>query len=283
MIIGLLLLGVTKAFCQDFTSLNYFYNIGYSNPAWQDAYNTQIDLHSSSFYNNIPVGVNSYHVSLQQNIGKSLGVSGLLNSSTFGKAQSLLRTDVSFQYKLSLNTQTSLCGGVGLKSFIFKYDETQLFQDYDELTRTFVFGTSSSQNSYLQVPVGVDFRSKRIRAGGYYGVGLGNDASYGLYAKGVTYSKVIKELHVRDLVGVAFYKQALNPKITIENRVEVENFGLNLFYNLNMSSEVLKTNTSFGAGVFYLWKIFNVNYQFATNRNGLGANHQIGLQIYLPE
>ena len=283
MIIGLLLLGVTKAFCQDFTSLNYFYNIGYSNPAWQDAYNTQIDLHSSSFYNNIPVGVNSYHVSLQQNIGKSLGVSGLLNSSTFGKAQSLLRTDVSFQYKLSLNTQTSLCGGVGLKSFIFKYDETQLFQDYDELTRTFVFGTSSSQNSYLQVPVGVDFRSKRIRAGGYYGVGLGNDASYGLYAKGVTYSKVIKELHVRDLVGVAFYKQALNPKITIENRVEVENFGLNLFYNLNMSSEVLKTNTSFGAGVFYLWKIFNVNYQFATNRNGLGANHQIGLQIYIPE
>lgn len=278
----LFLLSFLSLSAQEFSSVNYFYNLSYHSPAVKNLNRVQVDASVVSLYGRLPVGVTSNLLSVTGNFKRAFQVSTFLNQVNFGKNQSLLRVDGAASYHLKLN-ENSLTLGAGLRSFSLNYDETQLTLDFEEGSRTIIFGTDLFTESSFLVPVGGSFNSGKFKVGAYYGVGLGRLSTYGVYGRALTFSGKVKKAKVHNVTSVAFYRELVNPKISLENKVEVENFGLSVFFNQNFSSETESNNSSVGLGVFYLWKLFNLNYQLSTNRNGLGLNHQLGVQVYLPQ
>lgn len=270
-----------KGYSQEFYGLNYFHNLSYHSSGVKNYNSLEVDASSVSLFSRLPVSVNANQLFVQASFKDAFSVSGFAHQSRFGKNQSVLRVDGSANYSLKLSA-SYLTLGAGIKSFTRKHDETQLKVDFNENSREIIFGTEFQSENSLVIPLGVSFSTEKIHVGSYYGVGLNRSSTYGIYARALAYKNKVKEAHVKDIVSVAVYKEIINPKITLENRLEIENVGLNFFFVQNLNSNSVLNNSSVGAGFFYLWKLFNVNYQVSTNRNSLGLNHQLGIQAYLP-
>ena len=266
---------------QEYSSLNYFCNVAYYNPASIGETKSQVDFNSLSLYNNLPLGAYGFVLFGRLNTVSGLGGSVQYNSTLIGKVSSLSKTQTNLNYTTKLNFKHDFSFGLGFKSFGSIYDEFKLLTDLDVDIFEYSYGLNRQVNRSYQVPIGVSLKNNKVNVGLYYSKGISVKDSYGIYSKSILFETKIKEYELQDYIGFAFSKEFLNPKIAIDNMIEIDNYKIDVFYAYNLSSSSFRSYQSFGAGVYYNWHLFDIHYQIAFNNNHLGLSHQIGVQFFM--
>lgn len=265
---------------QEYSSINYFYNLGYHNPAYVEDKVAQFDFSSLSHFNNLPVGVYGVVLYGQLNTVSGIGGSLQVNSTSVGKESQLSKYQLNANYTIELNLKHKLTFGLGIKSFVNSYDESKLLTDIDLSTFEYSYGEGFNKDNSLQVPIGLGLHNDKIKAGAYFSKGLSTSDSYGLYGDLFVFQTKVNEYDLKDYVGLSFHREFLNSKMSFDNMVNIDNYKIDVFYAYTLSDGVRSYQT-FGVGVFYNWRIFDINYQLAFNNNALGLSHQIGMQIFI--
>ena len=269
---------VVKA--QDMSSINYFYNLGYHNPAYVDDYKGKADFNSISLYNNLPTSVTAMGLYGQINTTKGLGGSVQINSSVVGKSNIYSRYQFSFNYTTNINLRHSFTFGLGFKIHTNTFDESDLLVDVDLSDFRYSYGNGQGGSVGYQLPFGVSFVDSKVKVGAYFNKGIFIENAYGVYSDLFLFRSQVNSYDLKDYLGISFYKDFFNSKVAVNNSVEIDNYKIDLFYSYDLGSN-LRRYQSVGIGLFYNWRVFDINYQIAINNNTLGFSHQIGLQCYL--
>lgn len=267
-----------NAIAQEFSSVNYFNNLSVANPAAPQEHSSLVHFTSNTFYNTLPAGVNSSNLLTSHRLNKSIAFSGYYTQYNLGKVQSRHVVQFAGSYlKQMLGYTLSL--GLGFQWNLNRFDETRLTTDFENYN--YQYGTDVFTQSGIRVPFGLSLTGQKNELQAYYHPGVGVSSNYGLILGRQVFRKKVQKVMVKNDMRLAIYHDLLNPKISFENRLEIENFGFQIFGNQNLTSNVVGLNTQMGIGVSYLWKVFDLNYSIATNSNGLGLNHQLGVQVFI--
>lgn len=268
-----------SSFGQSQSSLNYFYNLSYFNPAFSSTNNYQFDLNSTSWFNAMPLGIYSVGVNglykSKKNIGGSFGFNNLI----IGKNQTQTSLNLFLNYDLEINFTNRLSFGVGIKSQAQKIDETGLTTALNTTDFSYTYGESMERNSSILLPIGVEFSNKSIISGAYFSAALNASSQFGAYLKLLTFESSIKKLDIKNYTGLSISKEILNPKIALSNSFFIDNYAFDLFGNYNIGNSISNL-LSLGAGIHYHWKVYDFNYQLSANNQHLGMSHQIGIQLF---
>lgn len=263
---------------QEFKGVNFFNNLSFVNPSAPVGHTSLVQVNSNSFYSALPSGINSMNLLMNHQLRDDFSVSGFYAQSNFGKVQSRHSLQAAGSYQKQMLGYV-MSFGLGFEYRLSRFDETRLATDLDE--GLFEYGTEVFNQSSFRVPFGISLQGAKNELQAYYSQGIGVVSSgYGIMLGREVMRRKLNNFIAKDRVRLAFYHDHLNPKISFENRLEVENFGFQVFVNQNLSSQAIHLNTQIGVGVSYLWKVFDLNYSIASNSNGLGLNHQLGLMVF---
>jgi hypothetical protein len=261
------------------TSLDFFQNISYRNPAFYNKPKLQFDLNSTSLFNKIPLGMYGLGMNLQKNSSEKIGGAVGFQNTLIGKNQKQTQANLFLNYGLPLNFTYHLHLGLGFQFKNSTIDEQLLTKSIDTDNFSYTYGTGIEKQTSFLIPLGVNFHSEKIDFGAYYGQGIQTESNYGTYLQIESIKTKIKTFDLVNKTGFAFLKHQLNPQISVSNQSQLDNYQIDFFANYQLSSS-LKNTFSFGAGLHYHWKTFDINYRSSINNQGLGMSHQIGIQVF---
>jgi len=260
--------------------LNFFHNVAYFTPSNKFDQSTRIDLQSVSYFSNLSVGLKTQLFSVQKRLNNSIGLGGLINRTTIGKANSITGFDLYLNYSLKVKESSSLTAGAGLSFKSTDYNEQLLLTSFDENSGLFTYGEEYFRTNSTGVPLGLEFTNANFQSGIYFDLGINQKSEYGVYGRWLSFASE-KDVNIFNWIEGALYDKGHGLELMISNKFSVENAGISLFANSNLAQGYTSNKMSFGASIFYLWKVFNINYSFSTNKSDLGLNHQLGMSIFL--
>jgi hypothetical protein len=262
------------------SSLSFFHNTAYKNPAGYNQTVFLIDINTVSYYNKLPLAIYDFNAFAQYRQKQGLGINLGFSNKLLGKAQQITEAQFVLNYHTLINFKQHLTFGAGTILAENLIDESRLTTDFDKVDFTYSYGTDKVNQNTILIPLGVSLSNEKMTLGSYYLIGLGQNARYGIYGQMVSKQGKMKQIQFINKTGLVFLQEFVNPQVQVSDQFEIDNYKFNVFAGYQLAANTNK-NINLGLGAHYHWRIYDLSYQFSVNTNkGLGLNHQIGLQCY---